>query len=142
MCCFSRPVRMVGDTRIFARLSGKGSQYLVYQMAYSASEPLAMILPLPIALPSRENAVKFISMKEAARFFYRLELTFYVPTPRKSRVTGAASIATLKQLKVHEVGDYVASFVPSVSDFKRLAPRFVIPASTWNMRRRCGDARK
>jgi hypothetical protein len=35
-------------------------------------------------------------------------------------------------LKVHEVGNFVASFVPSQSDFDRLDPQFVIPKESWS----------
>lgn len=131
MCCFSRPVQMVGKTRIFARLSGKGSQYLVYQMTYSASEPLAMILPLPVALPSRENAVTFLNVKDTS-IFVELERAFVMPSRGGRSMVVPASAAPTTQLAVHEVGDYVASFVPTMQDFKRLDKRFVIPASTWN----------
>ena len=34
-------------------------------------------------------------------------------------------------LKVHSVGKFVASFVPSQSDFDRLDPQFVIPKESW-----------
>jgi hypothetical protein len=33
---------------------------------------------------------------------------------------------------VHEVGDFVASFVPSLDDFGRLDKRFRLPRQTWN----------
>jgi hypothetical protein len=33
---------------------------------------------------------------------------------------------------VHEVGDFVASFVPGVDDFARLDPRFSIPKTVWS----------
>ena len=118
MCCFSRPVQMVGNTRIFARLSGKGSQYLVYEMTYSAAEPLTMILPLPVALPSREDAFRFISMKEVDAFFTALERTFQVPSRGiSSKGPLPASAPPPRTLVVHEVGDYVASFVPTMADF-------------------------
>jgi hypothetical protein len=43
---FSREVDLVAGTSIFARGDGN-SQFLVYDMTYSAAEDLAMILPLP-----------------------------------------------------------------------------------------------
>jgi hypothetical protein len=36
-----------------------------------------------------------------------------------------------KRLRVHEVGEYEASYVPSVADLLRLDPRFRLPASAW-----------
>jgi hypothetical protein len=35
-------------------------------------------------------------------------------------------------LKVSDVGNYVASFVPTLSDFSRLDPRFNLPANVWS----------
>src|SRR5690606_16069404 len=35
-------------------------------------------------------------------------------------------------LAVHEVGDFVASFVPTLADFRRLDPQFVIPQESWD----------
>ncbi len=48
MCCFSRPVISVSQTRIFARSAEQGRQLLIYQMALNANQDLAMILPLPV----------------------------------------------------------------------------------------------
>jgi hypothetical protein len=48
MCCFSRPVESVSATRIFARADEGGRQVLVYSMLFQATEPLAMVLPLPV----------------------------------------------------------------------------------------------
>ena len=47
MCCFSRPVKSVTGTNIFARSSSEGRQLLAYQATLEASEALAMVLPLP-----------------------------------------------------------------------------------------------
>src|SRR5581483_11470974 len=35
-------------------------------------------------------------------------------------------------LEVHDVGDYIASFVPTVDDFERLDPRFSISKQVWS----------
>src|SRR5262249_41877254 len=43
----------------------------------------------------------------------------------------AASVAA-PELAVQEVGDYIASFVPSVADFKRVDARFVIAKEIWD----------
>ena len=52
MCCFSQPVEAVFDTQIFARLTGRGSQYLAYQMNYKSDSENAMILPIPVRQPA------------------------------------------------------------------------------------------
>ncbi len=43
------------------------------------------------------------------------------------------SVATsLGALSVQQVGDYIASFVPTMADFSRLDPQFLIPKETWD----------
>lgn len=57
MCCFSGPVKNVGGTRIFARVArGALRQELAYSMTFSASESLAMILPLPVLPGAGDDA--------------------------------------------------------------------------------------
>ena len=132
MCCFSRAVETVGETRIFARFTGEHRQAVVYQMRYKANEPLAMILPLPTSANAAEDAVKFINLEKYPAFFDDLKLGFPVPKPRAT-FGGDLSNGPIKspKLVVHEVGSFVASFVPKVADFERLDERFRLPASTW-----------
>src|SRR5688500_5438397 len=116
MCCFSGAVRSVANTNIYARLS-KEAQYLVYSMEYAADQPVAMILPLPVGART-DSAVRFISLKDYPHFFTDLRRGF--PVPRSSpgrRPTGAPPPAAAAPLPVHEVGDFVASFVPTLADF-------------------------
>ena len=47
MCIFSRGVRHVGSTRIFAGHQDDGRQALIYSMEVELSAPTAMVLPLP-----------------------------------------------------------------------------------------------
>jgi hypothetical protein len=148
MCCFSgKPglVTKVADTRIFARLASPllQTQYLVYQMKFAAKEPVAMILPLPVKQPSSEDTCRFHNLKGSRDFFYRLEGLF--PATHVLRHSegagrgGAGGFGGNKPLAVHEVGDFVASFVPTMHDFGRLNPRFVIPPSTWKQIPGYGD---
>jgi len=133
MCCFTAPVEHIGNTSIFARLSGTGTQFLVYQMNYRAAQPLAMILPLPVALPSHENAVRFIDLKGYPEFFHDMDYGFYVPPPVGTADDPmAAASPAAGALEVETVGDYVASFVPTLNDFGRLDPRFVLPRHIWD----------
>ncbi|MEM7317262.1 MAG: hypothetical protein AAF497_29400, partial [Planctomycetota bacterium] len=122
---------MVANTRIFARPTGRGTQFLAYQMEYESDEPNAMILPLPVALPATEASVEFVDLSGYERFFEDLSDGF----PFKPRVSigcsaqvDYAQAALTDDLAVVEVGSFIASFVPSVEDFSRLDPRFVIPA--------------
>jgi hypothetical protein len=130
VCCFSGPVS-VQATQIFARLLGGGRQVLVYQMEYQASAPTAMVLPLPVALPAHEDSLEFIDLKSYPDFFLELERAF--PQRRVIPTAGIArkSLGATRSLRVESVGDFVASFVPRIADFKRLDSRFVLPESVW-----------
>lgn len=139
MCCFAKAVLHVARTRIFARLTSTGSQLLAYQMEYKSEEPNAMILPLPVALadddaPPTDEAVRFIDVSEYEEFFDDLETGFpYVAPPSIGCAMPLCDSAAAGGLTVHEVGNFIASFVPSLSDFDRLDPAFVIPKETWDL---------
>ena len=84
MCMFSLPVLSVGDTQIFARFSGTGTQFLAYQMTYESEQETAMILPLPVSQPSKEDSVKFINLEEYSGFFNAVSYTHLtLPTNRE-----------------------------------------------------------
>ena len=133
MCCFSRPVLSVGDTAIFARLSGNGFQHLVYQMKYATKEPNAMILPLPVATPASEESIEFVDLSNYNTFFEDCNRAFpELPEPMTDRAgESAADAGDWTELAVHNVGSFITSFVPTVGDFHRLDERFVIPKETW-----------
>ncbi len=130
MCCFARPVNAVSDTKIFARLSEPKKQMLAYQMQYDSDEQNAMILPIPVASPANKDSVRFISLKEYDDFFKDLAKGYPLPAPANSSRVAAEAIDS--KLVVHDVGDFVASFVPTMKDFDRLDQRFVIPKSSWD----------
>lgn len=129
MCCFSGKVD-VSRTRIFARFVGQQSQALVYQMKYSTQDPVAMVLPIPTPAGSQEDAVKFFSLQKYKNFFADLQKGFPAPLAN-SRGPVVTLGAVPKSLKVEDVGDFIASFVPSVADFARLDERFRLPAGAW-----------
>ena len=133
MCCFSRPVVSVSATRIFARPGEKGRQFLVYSMSIHAGNELAMILPLPVRLPAGEKDVEFINLKDYPEFFAGLEFGF--PPPVTSYGFSASRSAqhppAASALTVVTVGDFEASFVPSVKDFSRLDERFRLDDDVW-----------
>ena len=132
MCIFSRPVVSVNNTQIFARPSGAGTQFLAYQMNYESSEQNAMILPLPVKQPSDENSLKFIDLKNYEGLFDDLDLGFPYSQP-PSGISCSESKDSMEpiELRVFEVGNYIASFVPSIAEFDRLDPRFVLPNEVW-----------
>lgn len=132
MCCFSRPVDSVSATNIFARSGAGGRQFIAYSMTLRAGEDLAMILPLPIKPGSGENAAEFISLKECPEFFADLDKGFPAPVAADSlQKSGSFGAAPLRKLAVISVGNFDASFVPTVADFSRLDERFRLPSGTW-----------
>src|SRR5262249_51979047 len=130
MCCFSQPVELVADTNIFAR-SDNGRQFLVYSMSYAARSELAMVLPLPVPPGPSEDAVRFINLQRYPTFFDDLRRGF-PPRMLYPRCLGARAISLdAPKLRVHDVGDFEASFVPRIADFDRLDERFRIPPDVW-----------
>jgi hypothetical protein len=132
MCCFSKPVVSVSATKIFARPGDKGRQFLVYSMAIETGNELAMILPLPVRLPAGEKDVEFIDLKAYPQFFFDLANGFPRPvaaSPPSSSWRMRAESA--HPLAVVTVGDFEASFVPSVKDFSRLDERFRLADNVW-----------
>jgi hypothetical protein len=130
MCCFSGKVEAVQSTRIFARASAGDRQYLVYEMMVHAREDLAMILPVPVPPRAAEDAVRFIALDDFRYFFGALDSAF--PYDISRGIAPAASQARARTLEVVEVGDFVASFVPSLPDFDRLDRRFRLSPKVWD----------
>jgi hypothetical protein len=133
MCCFSKRIQRVSNTNIFARAGKDDRQFLVYSMLLSSKEDLAMILPIPTPKASKEDAVRFISLKDYPEFFVDMFKGFPL-----TRGGGGRSKSKTKddapppKIKVVEVGSYEASFVPTVKDFARLDERFRLPQATWD----------
>ena len=131
-----REVRVAG-TRIFARLTAPRSQLLIYEMSFGAAQDTAMVLPLPVAAPRREGAVRFIDLSDHPWYFDRLaEICPIEPEVYEGFAIDGPAPAALEaprpRLAVHEVGAYEASYVPSIEDFDRLDARFEIPADLWS----------
>src|SRR5690242_19608076 len=82
MCCFSRPIEDVSETKIFARLGSGVSQFVAYSMQMSAKEDLSMVLPIPVVKGTDEKDVKFINLEKYPRMFDDLWSGF--PVPRSS----------------------------------------------------------
>src|SRR4051794_14632011 len=114
MCCFSGVVEEVFKTQIFARPSGD-RQILVYSMDLVAEQELAMILPLPVPPRRPDDAVRFINLESYPEFFSDLNELFPALVTSLGRDPDGASVP----LAVHSVGQFEASFVPSIADFTR-----------------------
>ena len=129
MCRFSRPVRSVSKTRIFARDTGSGGQILVYSMKLSAEEELAMVLGIPVQPSAGDGALRFIDLSGYPDIFAALDKGFPEPAvPQRPRRRGLLAAPTRAPLAVVPVGSFEASYVPTIADFDRLDPRFRLPA--------------
>ena len=122
----------IGKTNIFARHTRPGFQVVVYSMAIASRTRAAMILPLPVVPGSGEEALNFIDLSGYPEFF---EDVYRACAPETLMVSfedddlGAADEAP--PLVVHEVGDFEASYVPTMADFHRLDPRFRLADEVW-----------
>lgn len=127
MCCFSKEIELVKNTRIFARLDTKGRQFVIYAMSIKSKEDIAMVLPLPVLPGEGEKAVTFINLEKYPALFDDMATGF--PEPRAAAGPFLASAGGL--LEVKQVGAFEASFVPTAADFVRLDKRFRLPEGTW-----------
>jgi hypothetical protein len=132
MCCFTGPVKSVNTTRIFARAGENERQFVVYSMKVEADKELAMVLPLPVKRGTGEDGITFISLKDYPEFFDDLENGFpRMQTKSDHALSLGPPRAARAPLRVMEVGNFEASFVPTVKDFDRLDARFRLPDGVW-----------
>ena len=77
-----------------------------------------------------EEAVTFINLQRYPKFFDDMSRGF----PRRMVLArgGGPESRSLPKLRVHDVGDFEASFVPRLEDFGQLDERFRIPADVWD----------
>ena len=126
MCIFSGDIESVSNTRIFARHDGD-RQVLAYSMSFAASDELAMVLPLPVALHSGDDAAAFIPLDDYDEFFDHLDALF----PQQQSYSTLGYSARSAPLQVHSVGAFEASYSPNVASLDRLDPRFRVAPEIW-----------
>jgi hypothetical protein len=139
MCCFSittpigliarlfqRPVH-VSATNILGRMLAPGVQGLAYSMNLETTQELAMVLPLPVVAGSGDDAVRFIDLSKVPDMFEDLAMLFEAPVPAARKGGFTSRLSGPKRLVVHQVGSFIASYVPTRADFSRLDPRFRLP---------------
>jgi len=128
MCIFVGPVDKVENTCIFVRKEDD-KQYVVYQMDVKTPKENAMVLPLPVA-NNEESDVEFIDLSDYPEFFKDIEENF--SEWRLTKGYGSDDIARgFSLLEVFSVGDFEASFVPTVKDFDRLDEVFRLDPKVW-----------
>ncbi len=139
MCCFSvatpigflarlfqRPVH-VSATNILARMIAPDMQGLAYSMNLDTTEELAMVLPLPVVPGSGDDAVSFVDLSKHPKMFGDLATLFDMMPPLARKGGVSFRVSGPKRLVVHQVGSFIASYVPTRMDFSRLDPRFRLP---------------
>lgn len=132
MCLFSGPVRHVSGTRIYAAPREGSYQRLAYAMLVELPRDLAMVLPIPTPPRAPEDAVRFVDMSSCVHLLEDLDDLF-----EEEMVAGFGAPQALGRapapatLVVHDVGDFEASFVPTLADFARLDRRFRMPDDVW-----------
>lgn len=134
MCCFKPNPRSVSATEIFASHRRPGRQVIVYSMSLTMTSELAMILPVPVKQGAADDAVKFIDMENYPAFFEDLAKLF--PSVSQKKFKGGSGGGGVgggdgPPLEVHSVGQFSASFVPTIQDFDRLDEQFRIDKSIW-----------
>ena len=122
----------VTKTNIFARHTGDGYQALAYSLSIASKTAAAMILPLPVTPGCGEDGLSFIDLGDYEDFFNHLK---FVCEPEEDEDFEELSLGDLSEdeptLTVYEVGDYEASYVPTMADFSRLDPRFRLREEIW-----------
>jgi hypothetical protein len=101
-------------------------------MSYAAASDLAMVLPLPIPPGVSEDALRFINLERYPTFFDDMRGGFPQRMWLANLPSGRAVSLDPPKLRVHDVGDFEASFVPRIADFDRLDERFRIPRDVWD----------
>lgn len=143
MCCFSRPVKHVSSTHIFARLDPpEERQTLIYSMSLEIEEELAMVLPIPVKVGVGEDAVRFVDLSAYPKIFTDMRRAFpeILSYPKRGGMGRLMpQSASRQKLEVHDVGDFVASFVPSARDFDRLDARFRLSPTVFEEQGEYGD---
>lgn len=92
-----------------------------------------MILPIPVRQPSTDESLRFVDLKGYEDFFGDLADGFpYVAPSFNIGCSATYDVASASALEVVEVGNYIASFVPTIADFSRLDERFTLPTNTWS----------
>jgi hypothetical protein len=144
MCLFSADESQgvtvqVATTRIFARADG-ARQWLAYSMRLATAGDVAMILPLPVPPGSPEDAASFVDLSGYAALFDHLDRCMFGSDDDPADDLLCLSSADGEPLlRVHDVGAFEASYVPSLAAFSRLDPRFRLPASVWAQLTEYGD---
>lgn len=124
----------VSKTNIFARHTRPGYQAIAYSLSIASRTRAAMILPLPVVPGSGEDALRFIDLSAYPDFFDDLPKACVQEIKNEMESFDLVGDEPVKTLAVHEVGDFEASFVPTMSDFDRLGSDGEAPSGCYRSR--------
>ena len=112
MCVIVGGVQHVANTKILVAPMRRGHQLTVYQNQVDMTNPTAMILPFPYG----NKGAELIDLSGYPQIFDDLSRAF-----SKYELVGVNnSYSSAKTIKVHQVGSYSVSIVPTIDDFDRL----------------------
>jgi hypothetical protein len=127
----------ISKTNIFARHTRSGHQLIIYSMSIASKSRAAMILPLPVLPVTGEDALQFVDLSGYPNLFDDMSAVclpeFTLDSMEGLDELGAPALedAAPSVLTVHEVGDYEASYAPTMADFSRIDPCFRLPDDIW-----------
>jgi hypothetical protein len=101
-------------------------------MELSVAGDVAMILPVPVVRDAGEDALTFVNLERHANFFDSMRELFEPDEQRSLPKRRSPFSLSAPKLRVHDVGSFEASFVPSMRDFQRLDDRFRLSEDVWN----------
>ncbi|MBK7824929.1 hypothetical protein [Nannocystis sp.] len=127
------PNLSISETKIFARGDG-ARQWLAYSMHLETAGAVAMILPLPVPAGSPEDAAGFVDLSQYPTLFTDLVACMAGGRPIHDPEYDLKNLFAddAPPLKVHKVGSFVASYVPTLADFSRLDRCFRLPQAIWD----------
>jgi hypothetical protein len=116
MCLFSKPVRAVAEIRMFARSGKGGRQFLACDFRIDASEPCALLIPLPVPPKTIPSDVRFLNFENYPQFFADVESGFPSP-PIKPRPPGMLDAPSALQANDLPLTGFEAEYVPDIPGF-------------------------
>ncbi len=121
MSSFSGNLIQAANTRIFARPTPDGHEFLAYQFDYDADGPIALIIPLPTPTDSSDDSVRFIDLSGYPEFFADMEKGFPY----------ARGVAMTRKMTKPKENAYQATFLPTLQDLASIEEDLRIPETVW-----------
>lgn len=131
MCILSGRIKDIAKTNLFVSDLGRGVHSTIYSMTIRTAIDVAMILPVPVLRGSGEDAVRFVDLSGYQTLFDDMNALWPEPVAFSVYDPLSRRIAMKSTLVVHNVGRFVASYVPTWEDFHRLDECFRLDPTVW-----------